>query len=162
MQPGVPRVMRIAAALILVVLAVESYRGYDVSLRAAAHASPYLDAGERMASFMPDERPAMGSWRWWWAMQPRRYFGVNGFFWHAERLALEGAYPSLEDEVQEKRVGYLVVDGDFAADLNRTTAAYRDRSERYIDTCTAIAGVVDAASYGRIEVRRITTGCTAR
>jgi 4-amino-4-deoxy-L-arabinose transferase-like glycosyltransferase len=162
MQPGVPHVMRIAAALVLAVLAVESYRGYDVSLRAAARASPYLDAGERMASFMPDERPAMGSWRWWWAMQPRRYFGVNGFFWHAERLALEGAYPSLEDEVQEKRVGYLVVDGDFAADLNRTTAAYRDGAERFIDTCTAIAGVVDAASYGRIEVRRISTGCTAR
>ena len=162
MRPDVPRVVRVAAAVILGVLAVESYRGYELSLRAAAHASPYLDTGRRMASFMPDDRPAMGAWRWWWAMQPRRYFGVNGFLWHAERLTLGGTYPSLEDEVHEKRVGYLLVDGDFAADLNRTTAAYREGSQQYLEGCTTIAGVVEAASYGRIEVRRISTGCTAR
>jgi hypothetical protein len=162
MRPAVPRPVRIAAAIILAVLAVESYRGYELSLRAAANASPYRDVGLRMAAFMSDDQPAMGSWRWWWALQPRRYFGVNGFRWHAERLALEGTYPSLEDEVREKRVGYLLVDGDFAADLSRTTAAYRDESRRYLDTCTAIGGTVDAASYGRIEVRRINTGCTVR
>lgn len=162
MQPAVPRVVRIAATIILVVLAVESYRGYELSLRAAANASRYHDVGQRIASLMPDDRPTMGSWRWWWALQPRRYYGVNGLLWHAERLALDGTYPSLEDEVQQKRAGYLLVDTDFDADLRRTTAAYRDGSRRYLDGCTAIAGVVDAASYGRIELRRIETGCTAR
>jgi 4-amino-4-deoxy-L-arabinose transferase-like glycosyltransferase len=162
MRPSVARGLRMAVAIILAVLAVESYRGYELSLRAAANASPYRDVGLRMAAFMSDDQPAMGSWRWWWALQPRRYFGVNGFRWHAERLGLEGTYPSLEDEAREKRVAYLLVDGDFAADLGRTTAAYRDESRRYLDTCTAIAGTVDAASYGRIEVRRINTGCTVR
>ena len=77
-------------------------------------------------------------------------------------LTADAQQGALEDEVREKSVVYLLVDGDFAADLSRTTAAYRDASRRYLDTCTAVAGTVDAASYGRIEVRRINTGCTVR
>jgi hypothetical protein len=95
-------------------------------------------------------------------MQPRPYYGVNGFYWHAERLALEGSHPSLEDELQEKRVTYLVLDDDFAADLNRTTTMYRAGTQRYLDTCTTLAGGFDDPTYGRIEVLRIATGCTAR
>ena len=150
----VGRVLSVVSVALLIVLIVEGFRGYQFSLRESRHVSPYLGVGRQIASFMPDEGAVLGPWRWWWALGDRRYMGVNGFWWQSQRVSDRGD-ASLRDEVAAKNVKYLIVDRDFQGDLNRTVPSYRQDASEFIDKCSSVAGVVDDATYGRIEVRRV-------
>jgi hypothetical protein len=117
--------------------------------------TPYLRLGRQLSSFMHDEGAVLGAWRFWWALSDRRYFAVNGFSLHSRRLSLSGNHPSFREEVHAKGASYLIVDGDFLADLERTVPVYRRDAVRFIDDCSVIVGVLNDVTYGRIEVRRI-------
>lgn len=152
---AVRRFVQVAAALVLAVVVVEGWRGYRDSLREAGRVTPYLDVGRRLEAHMRDGEPALGAWRWWWALADRPYFAVNGLWQHARRVAVADGGPSLAGEVRAKRASYLLVDRDFLADLDRTTAEYKEAATSFIDGCSRLVGVVEDATYGRIEVRRV-------
>ena len=74
--------LRVVAAVLLVVLIGEGLRGYRFSVRESERVTPYLQIGRQLSSFMHDDGAVLGAWRWWWALGDRRYFAVNGFWQH--------------------------------------------------------------------------------
>jgi hypothetical protein len=147
--------LRVLTAALLVVLVSEGVRGYRFSVRESERVTPYLHLGRQLSSFMHDEGAVLGAWRFWWALGDRRYFAVNGFSQHARRVSVSGDHPSFREEAHAKGASYVVVDRDFLADLDRTVPAYRLDAVRFIEDCSAVAGVLNDVTYGRIEVRRI-------
>jgi hypothetical protein len=158
--PIVIRALQVTTVALLVIVVTEGVRGYRFSLRESERVTPYLEVGRRLASFIPEDGAVLGAWRWWWAFGDRRYFAVNGFWVHSERVSpVNGGSLSFREEVDAKSASYVVVDRDFQADLDRTVAAYRLDAVRFLDECTSVAGVLDDVTYGRMEVRRIS--CSA-
>jgi hypothetical protein len=154
-QPLVRRVIQTASAMLLVVLIIEGWRGYRAAMHESRTVTAYLEIGRLIESMIPDDRPALGAWRWWWAVGGRRYFAVNGFWLNSERIFVSGEHPSFREEVQAKRASYLIVDRHFLGDLDRTVPTYRDAARHFIDSCSVVTGALDDGTYGRIEVRRI-------
>ena len=158
----VGRGLQVVGAVVLIALVTEGFRGYRFSMLESTRVTPYHDIGRRLVSFMPEDRPTLGAWRWWWALADRRYSAVSGF-WMQSRLAsaADGRPESLREEVKTKRAGYLIVDRDFLADLDRMRAPYRLDAVQFIETCTTVAGLVEDRTYGRVEVRRIACPASA-
>jgi hypothetical protein len=152
---AVSEVLKVVIAVLIIVMIGEGFRGYLFSTRESARVTPYLEVGRRIASFMPEEGPVLGAWRWWWAVGNRSYFAVNGLWWSSQRVSAGGAHLPLREEVETKRARYLIVDRDFQADLDRTVSAYRSNAVRFIDECSSVVGVINDVTYGRIEVRRV-------
>jgi hypothetical protein len=149
------RVIQFASAFLIGILIIEGWRGYRASLHESHNVTAYLDIGRRIDSHMPNDRVVLGPWRWWWALDGHRYFAVSGFWLQSRRVPIGGDHPSLRDEAKVKAASYLLVDRHFRGDLDRTVPAYREEAVRFIEGCSVVVGVIDDATYGKIEVRRI-------
>ncbi len=142
---------------LLAILVREGAIAYQVDRQQARSVSSYLEVGRKIDSYLTPEARLLGSDRWWWALRDHPYLSAGGLLaqWRSADLnhdrATQFAY-----QVAGAEIDFIIVNNNVRGEMSLFAPALQVQFWRFLETCSTLVADWEDASYGRIEIYRVT------
>jgi 4-amino-4-deoxy-L-arabinose transferase-like glycosyltransferase len=146
------------ALVLMLGVSIEGAAAIVRDLKRMPGVTPYADIVTAIDSAIPQDAGVTGAARFAWGLRAHPYAELRA-------LSLSTRTQPLRDALGAHGVRYVLVDADVRAALERPDfygAAFVNAWNDLIERCTTLVGELDDATWQRIEIRAILTGCMDR
>jgi len=143
---------------LLVMLAWEGVRAYQVDFEAGARVSSYLALGQQIEAGLIPGAPVLGPERWWWALHDHPYLSLRSVWWQWSDVALKSREsPNIANWFSGQRGESVIVNVNVRDDIRSFPAPLQAQFWRFLARCTTQVDDLVDVNYFEIEVYRVTS-----
>jgi 4-amino-4-deoxy-L-arabinose transferase-like glycosyltransferase len=137
---------------VLLILAWEGSRAYQVDFEQAERVSSYLGIGQQINAGLVPRAPVLGPERWWWALHDHPYLSLRSIWWQWS----DAAAPDFAEWVTNTRTQNVIVNVNVRDDIRSFPTALQAQFWSFLRRCANRSFDLVDANYFEIEVYQVT------
>ena len=154
--------LRVASALLLVIVLAEGIAAYGIDRARGNHVTPYADIGQSLHNAVPGDAIIAGPVRWAWPLKSHSYIAMYNLALQWQIRNTRGFATDFSDLTNEYGVDYLLVSNSVGQMFARSSHALQTQFETFQRECTERVFSYDDDTYGLLEFYRIIPKTTCK